>query len=93
MTRSEALGLLDQAWSALSSSSTTFPTFVLAFEAAVQLVEEDADPIADQLRRIWGQVEIINALALDEGVAVSPMNVADTASLVQRARDLLTGDA
>lgn len=92
MTRSEALEVLDVAWSALAAGSTTFPRFVLTFEAAVRILEEADDPLAPELRRIWGQVEIINALALDEGDPVSTADLDDTAALVARARERLVGD-
>jgi len=92
MIRSEALELLDAAWSALAAGSTTFPRFVLTFEAVVRIVEEGDAPLAPELRRIWGQVEIINALALDEGDPVSSSDLDDTAALVARARELLSGD-
>lgn len=92
MTRSEALEVLDVAWSALADGFTTFPRFVLTFETAVRIVEEAGDPLAHELRRIWGQVEIINALALDEGDPVSSSDLDDTAALVARAQELLAGD-
>lgn len=91
VTRSEALNMLDRAWSAFAGGTTTFPRFALAFEEAVRMVEEAGDPLAQHLRRIWGQVEIINALALDEGRPVSAADLDDTASLVLRARELLEG--
>ena len=91
MTRSDALIVLDQAWLALDQDAMTYPRFALAFDAAVRAVEEAGDPLADRLRRIWGQVEIINALSLDEGIPVSSADLADTANLVQEARELLQG--
>ena len=84
-TRSVALQILDEAWLALERGTITYPLFVLAFESAVQKVEEGDDPVAESIRRIWGQVEIINAICLDEGVAPSIADIADTAELVWKA--------
>lgn len=92
MTRSEALEVLDVAWSALAAGSTTFPRFVLAFETAVRIVEEADDPLVSELRRIWGQIEIINALALNEADPVSASDLDDTAAFVAKARELLADD-
>lgn len=44
----------------------TFPYLVLELEQAVSLAECRGSSSAEELRRIWAQLEIINALALDE---------------------------
>jgi hypothetical protein len=50
---------------------TSFPNFVIELERAVYEAEERADSRAMELRRVWGHLEIVNALALDEGVEIS----------------------
>jgi hypothetical protein len=47
--------------------TTSFPYFVMELEQAVSVAESNGNEEARELRRIWGQLEIINALALDEG--------------------------
>lgn len=49
----------------------TFARFVAELEQAVSEAEGANGSVAPQLRRIWGQLEIINALSLDEGLLVS----------------------
>jgi hypothetical protein len=56
--------IAEHAVSRYRSGATTFPYFVQELEQAVS-VTEDAE-----MRRVWGQLEIINALTLDEEVEV-----------------------
>lgn len=53
------------------SGITSYSSFVLDLESAVSAVEEVGDERAGELRRAWGQLEIINALSLDEGNEVA----------------------
>ena len=48
----------------------SFPYFVMELEQAVSASEGRNDAEVRELRRVWGQLEIINALALDEGLVV-----------------------
>ncbi len=56
--------IAEQAVGRYRSGITTFPYFVQELEQAVSATEDA------EVRRIWGQLEIINALTLDEGVEI-----------------------
>jgi hypothetical protein len=68
---SDPLRIATLAVSRYRRGMTSFPNFVIELERAVYEAEERADSRAMELRRIWGQLEIVNALALDEGVEIS----------------------
>jgi len=80
---------LERAWTALSAEAVSYPLFTLAFEEVVQATEDSDPSIGGRLRRIWGQVELINALSLDENVPVSSGEISQTAEYVEQALQLL----
>jgi len=57
---------------AYRSGLTTFPRFVFELGRAASSAEALAEPAAAGLLRTWGQLEVVNALALDEGYDVAP---------------------
>ena len=73
------------------SELLTFPRFVSELEQAVSEAEGASSSVAPQLRRIWGQLEIINALSLDEGLVVSKADP-EVDDLVELFLGTLPGD-
>jgi hypothetical protein len=69
----------------------TFSRFVAELEQAVSEVEGASGAAAPQLRRIWGQLEIINALSLDEGILV-PREDPEVDDLIELFLATLHGD-
>ena len=71
---------------------TSFPTFVMELEQAVSAVEGEGVGEGRELRRIWGQLEIINAVSLDAGLHVSASDV-EVGGLVDAFLSALPGDS
>ena len=69
----------------------TFPRFVAELEQAVSEAEGASSSVAPKLRRIWGQLEIINALSLDEGLFVSKVDP-EVDDLIESFLSTLPGD-
>lgn len=69
----------------------TFPRFVAELEQAVSEAEGANSSVAPQLRRIWGQLEIINALSLNDGLLV-PRADPEVEDLIELFLTALHGD-
>ena len=65
----------------------SYPQFVLRLERAVDLREAAGLDGADDLRRQWGQLEIINALS--EGGAPAVEDAADVDQIIEAIRLIL----
>jgi len=68
-----------------------FPRFVSELEQAVSEAEGARSSVGPKLRRIWGQLEIINALSLDAGLAVPSADV-EIDGLIELFLSTLPGD-
>jgi hypothetical protein len=75
MTPVERLQDLRQAW---ADGRISLPRLVLELEGLVDEAREQLDEeVSRTALRAWGQLEIINALALDAGTALSVEDVRD----------------
>jgi hypothetical protein len=76
------------------AGETTYPAFVLELEDAVAVAEEVHDQRARELRRLWGQLEIINALHTDNSWSPTDTERKDITELIAAIRQLchLPGD-
>ena len=62
-----ARDLIERAKDRFQSGEIRFSRLVADLDEAVGLARDNLHPRASEMLRIWGQLEIINALALDEG--------------------------
>lgn len=62
---------------------------VADLDEAVAVADAAENPQSRELRRTWGQLEILNAIALDEGRALTMDEVADASSLVDEVLQIL----
>ena len=86
MTDDPVAALAFAAIARFEARQTRYSRFVFDLELAVNLAEEAADPRARDLRRTWGQLEIINAVGDGTVDAAHQFDVED---LVDRIRLLL----
>jgi len=71
----------------------SFPVFLVKLSNVVDTLEQEADPNAQAVKQLWNQLELINAYALDEGRAVSPMELAEINTVLVNLHLLLGGTA
>ena len=69
------------------AASASYPQFLLELERAVDAAEAARDTRAADFRRLWGELEIINALHQGEGL--NPSDQTEVASIVGEIRSLL----
>lgn len=75
----------------LREGHTSYPWFVLELERAVDAAEAADDPRAQEFRRHWGELEIINALS--EGVSPSASDLADVNEIIEIITSIFGGQA
>jgi hypothetical protein len=71
------------------SGGASYPHFVFQLGMAVDAAEARDDPLAGTFRRLWGELEIINALA--EQRSHGATQAADVLDLIARIRSLVVG--
>lgn len=88
MTPSTQLEALRQAW---EHGDISFPRLVLELEVLVAGARTDLSETAGRAAfRAWGQLEIINALTLDSGTAMSADDLQEVAAELERLRGALS---
>ena len=82
--------LVDAAVERHAKGDTSYARFVLELERAVDAAEDVQDPRAGALRRLWGDLEILNALR--DGTAITSADEQEVAEVVSQVRAILAGN-
>jgi hypothetical protein len=74
----------------LRNGDLSFPLFAQQVERVAATLEQESSKISRAARDIWFQIEMINALLLDDGRPPGPMDLQDTVQLVRKLISLLS---
>jgi hypothetical protein len=92
MTTPSAVDLVIAARARYSARRASYAQFVSDVYEAIQVLDDHDSPRFRELVKIWGQLEIINALSLADGRPLSAEEEADADALTNELLELLLDD-
>jgi hypothetical protein len=78
---------IDRVLQGLLIGRISFPRFTHEVERVVMTLERQGSKQAPVARRLWGQIEVINALRLEDGQAPSSRDISNTQAYVDGLKE------